>query len=149
MPGVPVQVHRLDPDLPLPAYAHPGDAGIDLFARVDVLLAPGQRALVPTGIAIALPEGYAAFGHPRSGLAIRHGITILNAPGTIDSGYRGEIQVNLINLDLTRTFDVRRGDRIAQLVVQRVEQVQWIESDSLPDSPRGETGHGDSGGFGG
>ena len=98
MPGVPVQVHRLDPDLPLPAYAHPGDAGIDLFARVDVLLAPGQRALVPTGIAIALPEGYAAFGHPRSGLATRHGITILNAPGTIDAGYRGEIFVNLVNL---------------------------------------------------
>lgn len=137
MPGVPVQVHRLDPDLPLPAYAHPGDAGIDLFARVDVLLAPGQRALVPTGIAIALPEGYAAFGHPRSGLAIRHGITILNAPGTIDSGYRGEIFVNLVNLDASESFQVSRGDRIAQLVVQRVEAVQWVEVDSLPDSPRG------------
>jgi dUTP pyrophosphatase len=149
MPGLPVQVHRLDPDLPLPTYARAGDAGLDLFARVGVSLAPGERALIPTGIALALPEGYAAFAHPRSGLAARHGITILNAPGTIDSGYRGEIQVNLINLDLTRTFDVRRGDRIAQLVVQRVEQVQWIESDSLPDSPRGETGHGDSGGFGG
>ncbi len=149
MPGLPVQVHRLDPDLPLPTYARAGDAGLDLFARVDVSLAPGERALIPTGIALALPEGYAAFAHPRSGLAARHGITILNAPGTIDSGYRGEIQVNLINLDLTRTFDVRRGDRIAQLVVQRVEQVQWIESDSLPDSPRGETGHGDSGGVGG
>lgn len=149
MPGLPVQVHRLDPDLPLPTYARQGDAGLDLYARVDVSLAPGERALIPTGIAIALPDGYAAFSHPRSGLAARHGITIVNAPGTIDSGYRGEIQVNLINLDPTRTFDVRRGDRIAQLVVQRVEQVQWIESDSLPDSPRGETGHGDSGGFGG
>ena len=148
MPGVPVQVHRLDPDLPLPTYAHPGDAGIDLFARVDVLLAPGQRALVPTGIAIALPEGYAAFGHPRSGLAIRHGITILNAPGTIDSGYRGEIFVNLVNLDASESFQVSRGDRIAQLVVQRVEAVQWVEVDSLPDSPRGDTGHGASGGFG-
>ena len=120
--------HRLDPDLPLPAYAHPGDAGVDLFARVDVLLAPGQRALVPTGIAIALPEGYAAFGHPRSGLAIRHGITILNAPGTIDSGYRGEIFVNLVNLDASESFQVSRGDRIAQLVVQRVEAVQWVEA---------------------
>jgi dUTP pyrophosphatase len=149
MPGLPVQVHRLDPDLPLPTYARQGDAGLDLYARVDVSLAPGERALIPTGIAIALPDGYAAFSHPRSGLAARHGITIVNAPGTIDSGYRGEIQVNLINLDPTRTFDVRRGDRIAQLVVQRVEQVQWVETDSLPDSPRGETGHGGSGGFGG
>jgi dUTP pyrophosphatase len=149
MPGLPVQVHRLDPDLPLPTYARQGDAGLDLYARVDVSLAPGERALIPTGIAIALPDGYAAFSHPRSGLAARHGITIVNAPGTIDSGYRGEIQVNLINLDPTRTFDVRRGDRIAQLVVQRVEQVQWVEADSLPDSPRGETGHGGSGGFGG
>lgn len=149
MSALPVQVHRLDPDLPLPAYAHPGDAGIDVFARIDVSLAPGQRALVPTGIAIALPEGYAAFGHPRSGLAHRHGISIVNAPGTIDAGYRGEIFVNLINLDPAETFQVRRGDRIAQLVVQRVEPVAWIEVDSLPDSPRGETGHGASGGFGG
>jgi dUTP pyrophosphatase len=148
MLGVPVQVYRLDPDLPLPAYAHPGDAGIDVFARIDVTLAPGERALVPTGIAIALPEGYAAFGHPRSGLATRHGITILNAPGTIDSGYRGEIFVNLVNLDPRETFQVCRGDRIAQLVVQRVEAVQWVEVDSLPDSPRGDTGHGASGGFG-
>ncbi len=149
MPGLPVRIHRLDPDLPLPGYAHPDDAGLDLFARVDVSLAPGERALIPTGIALALPPGYAAFGHPRSGLATRHGISILNAPGTIDAGYRGEIHVNLVNLDPQRCFEVRRGDRIAQLVVQRVERVDWVEVDSLPGSPRGETGHGDSGGFGG
>lgn len=149
MPSVPVQVCRLDPDLPLPAYAHPGDAGMDLYARVEATLAPGERALIPTGIAIALPEGYAAFSHPRSGLATRHGVTIVNAPGTIDAGYRGELLVNLVNLDPHETFHVRRGDRIAQLVVQRVEQVRWEPVDSLPDSSRGETGHGASGGFGG
>lgn len=149
MSDVPVRVCRLDPDLPLPAYAHPGDAGMDLYARVDATIAPGERALVPTGIAIALPEGYAAFSHPRSGLATRHGVSIVNAPGTIDSGYRGEILVNLVNLDPRETFHVRRGDRIAQLVVQRVDQVRWVPVDSLPDSSRGETGHGASGGFGG
>ena len=149
MSDVPVRVCRLDPDLPLPAYAHPGDAGMDLYARVDATIAPGERALVPTGIAIALPEGYAAFSHPRSGLATRHGVSIVNAPGTIDSGYRGEILVNLVNLDPRETFHVRRGDRIAHLVVQRVDQVRWVPVDSLPDSSRGETGHGASGGFGG
>ncbi len=149
MSQLPVLVHRLDPDLPLPGYARPGDAGLDLYARIDVTLAPGERALIPTGIAIALPPGYAAFGHPRSGLATRHGITLVNAPGTVDSGYRGEIQVNLINHDPRETFQVRRGDRIAQLVVQRVEQIGWIETDSLPESARGETGHGATGGFGG
>ncbi len=143
-----VLLRRLDPGAPLPAYAHPGDAGADLPSRVDVTLGPGQRALVPTGLAIALPEGYAAFTHPRSGLAARHGITIVNAPGTIDAGYRGEILVNLVNLDPTETFDVRRGDRIAQLVVQRVARALFVEEDSLPDSSRGETGHGASGGFG-
>jgi dUTP pyrophosphatase len=145
---VSVQIHRLDPALPLPAYAHPGDAGADLTSRVDVTLAPGQRVLVPTGIAVALPEGYAAFTHPRSGLAARHGITIVNAPGTLDAGYRGEILVNLVNLDPHDPFDVRRGDRIAQLVVQRVSVAQFVEVDSLPESSRGETGHGASGGFG-
>jgi dUTP pyrophosphatase len=146
-----VTLRRLDPDLPVPAYAHPGDAGADLSARVDVTLAPGERALVPTGVALALPLGYAAFTHPRSGLAARHGVTIVNAPGTVDSGYRGEILVNLVNLDPTQPFAVKRGDRIAQLVVQRVAQVEFVElaaGDSLADSPRGETGHGDSGGFG-
>jgi dUTP pyrophosphatase len=143
-----IRTRRLDPSLPLPAYAHPGDAGADLVSRVDVTLAPGQRVLVPTGLAIALPEGYAAFTHPRSGLAARHGITIVNAPGTVDAGYRGEILVNLVNLDPQEPFEVRRGDRIAQLVVQRVAEVEFVEVDSLPESSRGETGHGASGGFG-
>lgn len=145
---VPVQVRRLDPDLPLPGYAHSGDAGADLLARIDVTLQPGERTLVPTGIAIALPEGYAAFTHPRSGLAARHGITIVNAPGTVDAGYRGEILVNLVNLDPLEPFAVRRGDRIAQLIVQRVSETMFVEVDSLPQSSRGETGHGASGGFG-
>jgi dUTP pyrophosphatase len=140
-------LRRLDPDLPVPATAHPDDAGADLHARTDVALAPGQRALVPTGVAIALPPGYAAFTHPRSGLATRHGVTILNAPGTIDAGYRGEIFVNLVNLDPHASFEVRRGDRIAQLVVQQVARVQMLAVDSLPPSERGETGHGASGGF--
>ena len=143
-----VQTWRLDPSLPLPSYAHPGDAGADLVSRVDVTLAPGQRVLVPTGLAIALPEGYAAFTHPRSGLAARHGITIVNAPGTVDAGYRGELLVNLVNLDPEEPFEVRRGDRIAQLVVQRVAEVDFVDVDSLPESSRGETGHGASGGFG-
>ena len=134
--------------MPVPTYAHPGDAGADLSSRIDVTLAPGQRTLVPTGIAIALPEGYAGFTHPRSGLAARHGITIVNAPGTLDAGYRGEILVNLVNLDREASFEVRRGDRIAQLIVQRVAQVTFEETDYLPESPRGETGHGASGGFG-
>lgn len=144
-----VELVRLDPDLPLPEYAHPGDAGADLLARHELTLAPGQRALMPTGIAIALPPGYAAFTHPRSGLAHRHGISIVNAPGTIDAGYRGEIMVNLINLDPHQSFTIRRGDRIAQLVVQPVERVRFRSVDSLPDSARGDTGHGASGGFGG
>ena len=143
-----VRTRRLDPSLPLPSYAHPGDAGADLVSRVDVTLAPGQRVLVPTGLAIALPEGYAAFTHPRSGLAARHGITIVNAPGTVDAGYRGELLVNLVNLDPEEPFEVRRGDRIAQLVVQRVAEVDFVDVDSLPESSRGETGHGASGGFG-
>ena len=144
---VQVPVRRLDQDLPLPAYAHPGDAGADLLARIDVTLQPGERTLVPTGIAIALPKGYAAFTHPRSGLAARHGITIVNAPGTVDAGYRGEILVNLVNLDPREAFQVRRGDRIAQLIVQRVSETIFVEADSLPESSRGETGHGASGGF--
>ena len=142
-------VRQLDPELPLPSYARPGDAGIDLYARVGLTLAPGHRALVPTGIALALPEGYAAFVHPRSGLATRHGITTLNGPGTVDAGYRGEIHVNLINHDPRESFAIRRGDRIAQLVVQPVVAVEWAAVDSLPDSIRGETGHGASGGFAG
>ena len=142
-----VAVRRLDDELPLPAYARDGDAGLDLYAVRSLSLAPGERALVGTGIAIALPTGYAGFTHPRSGLATRHGVTIVNAPGTVDAGYRGEIMVNLVNLDPTSTFEVQRGDRIAQLVIQRVEHVAWREVDSLPDSDRGDTGHGASGGF--
>ena len=145
---LPVGLRRLDPALPIPHYAHAGDAGLDLYARVDTLLGPGERFLMPTGIAIALPIGYAAFTHPRSGLAARHGISIVNAPGTVDAGYRGEIMVNLVNLDPREPFQVRRGDRVAQLVVQRVERVAFSVLDSLPDSSRGEPGHGASGGFG-
>ena len=145
---VQVLFSRLDPGLPTPRYAHPGDAGADLHAREDVLLPPGQRALVPTGVAIALPAGYAAFVLPRSGLAARHGVTIVNAPGTIDAGYRGEILVNLINTDIREPFTITRGDRIAQLVVQRVSEAHFVEVESLPGSCRGDTGHGASGGFG-
>ena len=142
---VQVQLTRLDPDVPLPAYAHPGDAGADLVTTVDVDLAPGERALVPTGIAIALPEGYAAFVHPRSGLASRCGLSIVNTPGTIDAGYRGEISVLLVNHDRHEPVELRRGDRIAQLVVQRVEQAEYVEVPGLPASPRGRGGYGSTG----
>jgi dUTP pyrophosphatase len=151
-PGVPgdldVAVQRLDPELPLPAYAHPGDAGADLLTTVDVTIAPGERALVPTGIAIALPEGYAAFVQPRSGLAARHGLSVVNTPGTVDAGYRGEIKVMLINHDLREPIELRRGDRIAQLVVQRVERARFREVAGLPGSVRGAGGYGSTGGFG-
>lgn len=137
-----VQVLRLDPDLPLPQYAHTGDAGVDLYARNDATLAPsGGRVLVPTGIAVALPIGYAGFVLPRSGLALKHGISVVNAPGLIDAHYRGELMVVLLNTDPTRPYHVSRGDRIAQLVVQRVEEVTWKEVASLDDNNRG-------GGFG-
>lgn len=142
---VDVLIRRLDPGLPTPAYAHPGDAGVDLMTTEDVELAPGQRALVPTGIAIALPDGYAAFVHPRSGLAHKHGLTIVNAPGTVDAGYRGEIKVNLMNLDPRETVRLRRGDRIAQLVVQQVAKVRFHEVELLPGSARGEGGYGSTG----
>lgn len=143
---VPVAVRRLAPDLPVPAYAHPGDAGADLTAAEDVELAPGARALVPTGIAIALPPGYVGLVHPRSGLAARLGVTVLNAPGTVDAGYRGEIMVILVNHDRARTVKISRGDRIAQLVVQRVEQADFHIVEELPDSSRGAGGHGSTGG---
>jgi dUTP pyrophosphatase len=141
-----VLITRLDPAAPLPCYARPGDAGVDLTAAEDVDLAPGERAMVRTGIAIALPDGYAGFVHPRSGLAAKHGVTLVNAPGTIDAGYRGEIKVILLNTDLARPVALRRGDRIAQLVVQRVEQVTFREVPVLPDSARGENGFGSTGG---
>lgn len=142
-----VVLQRLDPQLPLPAYAHPGDAGADLLTAVDVELAPGERALVPTGIAIALPEGYVALVHPRSGLAARHGLSIVNTPGTVDAGYRGEIKVLLINQDPREPIVLRRGDRIAQLVIQRVERARFVEAEVLPDSVRGAGGYGSTGGF--
>jgi dUTP pyrophosphatase len=144
--SVEILIKRLDPGLPLPQRAHPGDAGTDLFAAQDVELAPGQRALVPTGVAIALPDGYAAFVHPRSGLAARHGVTIVNAPGTVDAGYRGEIRVTLLNTDPDHPVRLQRGDRIAQLVVQRVAYPVFYEVETLPGSARGEGGFGSTGG---
>jgi dUTP pyrophosphatase len=139
-------VLRLDLDLPLPAYAKPGDAGIDLVARDDVILsAGGGRALVPTGIAIALPEGYGGFVQPRSGLAFKHGVTVLNSPGLVDSGYRGELKVCLINTDPDVPFEVKRGERIAQLVVKAVEHVDFVEVEVLDETARGDTGFGSSG----
>jgi len=142
-----VLIRRLDPELPLPRYARPGDAGADLCARVDVSLEPGERALVPTGIAIALPDGWAAFVHPRSGLAAREGVTIVNAPGTVDAGYRGEILVCLLNTDRRRTVILRRGDLIAQLVFQRVGRASFAEVPTLPASARSAGGHGSTGGI--
>jgi dUTP pyrophosphatase len=140
MPDISVQ--RLDPLLPLPQQAHAGDAGVDLYAREDSVLAPnGGRALMPTGIAIAIPLGYAGFVLPRSGLALNHGISVVNAPGLIDSHYRGELKVVLLNTDPARPYHVHRGDRIAQLVIQRVEDVTWVEVDALDENNRG-------GGFG-
>lgn len=144
MPDLPVV--RLDPDLPLPAYARPGDAGADLVAREGVVLAAGGgRAMVPTGVAVAIPEGYAGLVLPRSGLAARHGVTVVNAPGLVDAGYRGELNVMLLNTDPDRDYEVQRGDRIAQLVVVAVEQVAMVVVDRLPDSERGTGGFGHSG----
>ncbi|WP_232663408.1 dUTP diphosphatase [Pseudonocardia sp. TRM90224] len=144
--AVEVLLTRLDPGLPVPAYARHGDAGVDLHCTADVVLPPGERALVGTGVAIALPFGYAGFVHPRSGLAARTGLSIVNAPGTVDAGYRGEIRVCLINLDPRAELHLRRGDRIAQLIVQRVEQVRFVEVAELPASERGAGGHGSTGG---
>jgi dUTP pyrophosphatase len=144
-----VHLRRIDPDLPLPAYAHPGDAGADLVAAEDVDLAPGARALVRTGVAIALPQGYVGLVHPRSGLASRLGVTVLNAPGTVDAGYRGEILVNLVNHDRVITAKISRGDRIAQLVVQCVERAHFVVVDELPETRRGAGGHGSTGGHAG
>ena len=146
--AVDVLVRRLDPDLPLPAYAHPGDAGADLVAAEDVELAPGERRLVHTGVAVALPAGFVGLVHPRSGLAVRLGVTVLNAPGTVDAGYRGEILVNLINHDPASPVTIARGDRIAQLIVQRVERAVFHVVDELPDTARGAGGHGSTGGHG-
>jgi dUTP pyrophosphatase len=138
-------IQQLDPGLPLPRFAKPGDAGADLYARIDLTLAPGERALMPTGIAIALPPGFAAFIHPRSGLAIRDGLSMVNAPGTIDASYRGEVQVILVNMDTKNSISIKRGDRVAQLVIQRVENVQIVPVDALPGTERGAGGFGSTG----
>lgn len=140
-----VLIQRLDKDLPLPQYAKPGDAGIDVYSRIDCTLAPGQRAIIPTGIAIAFPEGFVCLAHPRSGLAAKNGISIVNSPGTIDAGYRGEIQIILINTDSVASFEIKRGDRIAQLLFQKVEFAKLNEVDLLPDSVRGADGFGSTG----
>jgi dUTP pyrophosphatase len=144
--SVRVLVQRLDTDVPLPVYALPGDAGADIVTAEDVRLAPGERAVLPTGLAIALPDGYAAFVHPRSGLAARAGLSLVNAPGTVDSGYRGEIKVIVINHDPAHSLELRRGDRIAQLVFQRVERAAFVEVAALPASERSDGGHGSTGG---
>lgn len=146
MADVQVPLSRLDPEVPLPRYAKPGDAGADLVTTTDAVIAPGERVVLGTGIAIALPVGYAAFVHPRSGLAARAGLSLVNAPGTIDAGYRGEIKVCLINHDPKEPIKLVRGDRIAQLIVQRVEQAEFVEVGELDDSERGDGGYGSTGG---
>lgn len=140
-----VLIKRLDASVPLPSYAKAGDAGADLATRIDFTLQPGERMLVPTGISIALPNGYVALVHPRSGLAIKHGISMVNTPGTVDAGYRGELQVILINHDLTQPVSFKKGDRIAQLVIQKVEHAQFVEVENLPGSERSADGFGSTG----
>jgi len=144
--SVQVLITRLDESIPMPSYAKPGDAGADLTASIDVTLQPGERALVPTGISIALPNGYVALVHPRSGLAIKHGVTMVNSPGTVDAGFRGELQIILINHDSKEAISFKKGDRIAQLVIQQVERANFVEVDSLPGSDRGTGGFGSTGG---
>jgi dUTP pyrophosphatase len=145
---VDVLIRRVDPEVPLPAYAHPGDAGADLVTCEAAVLAPGERAVLPTGVSIALPDGYAAFVHPRSGLAARCGVALVNAPGTVDAGYRGEIKVIVVNLDPRESVRFERFDRIAQLVIQQVEKVRFHEVAELPGSARAEGGFGSTGGHG-
>jgi len=143
---VTVEVLQLDPELPLPSYARQGDAGADVRARVDAVIAPrGGRALVPTGLAVAIPPGYAGFVQPRSGLALRHGVTVLNAPGLIDAGYRDELKVLLVNTDDQEPYQVHRGDRIAQLVIKAVAEAAFVAVGELPPSERGRGGFGHSG----
>ena len=143
--SVKVLIQRLDESVPMPKYAKPGDAGADLATRVDVTLQPGERALVPTGISLALPNGYVALVHPRSGLALKHGVSIVNTPGTVDAAYRGELQVILINHDQKDAISFKKGDRIAQLVIQRVEAAQFVEVGELPGSERAAGGFGSTG----
>ncbi len=146
-PTLQVQLKMLDDGLEAPSYAHPGDAGADLRARSDVSLAPGERKLVPTGVSIALPNGFVALIHPRSGLATKHGLTVVNAPGTVDAGYRGEISVTLLNTDQNHAIELKRGDRIAQMVIQRVEYAQFVAVEELSETARGTGGFGSTGGF--
>lgn len=145
MSNVQVLITRLDESIPLPRYAKGGDAGADIVSRIDITLKPGERALVPTGISIALPNGYAAFVHPRSGLAIKHGVTMVNAPGTVDAGFRGELQCIMINHDQHESITFKKGDRIAQLVIQKVERADFVEVKDLPGSGRGTDGFGSTG----
>jgi dUTP pyrophosphatase len=140
-----ILIERLDKDLPLPKYAKPGDAGFDIYASVDAVIKAGMRALIPTGLSLALPPGYVALVHPRSGLAIKHGISMVNAPGTVDAGFRGELQIILINTDLRNDFEIHRGDRIAQIVIQEVAQAKFVEVERLPGSTRGDGGFGSTG----
>jgi dUTP pyrophosphatase len=142
---VQILITRLDPSISAPAYAKPGDAGADLCSRIDYVLEPGERALIPTGISIALPSGYVALVHPRSGLAIKHGISMVNTPGTVDAAFRGELQIILINHDLREAFTIKKGDRIAQLVIQKVERADFVEVDSLPGTHRADGGFGSTG----
>ena len=142
---VEIEIKLLDGDLPMPKYQNEGDAGLDLPSRVDYVLEPGERAKIPTGIAVAIPRGYAGFVLPRSGLASRHGIALVNAPGLVDSGYRGEMAIIMINTDKREAFHIKRGDRIAQLVIQRVEEVKLIRREELDDTARGEGGFGSTG----
>ena len=145
MSSVQVLITRLDPSVPLPKYGKPGDAGADIATRIDFTLQPGERALIPTGLSIALPNGYAAFVHPRSGLAIKHGVSMVNTPGTVDAAYRGELQIILINHDLREAISFSKGDRIAQLVIQKVEHADFVEVTQLPGSDRGSGGFGSTG----
>jgi dUTP pyrophosphatase len=140
-----VLITQLDTGLPMPKYAKPGDAGADIYSAIDITIEPGKRALVPSGIAIALSDGYAAFVHPRSGLAVKYGVGLVNAPGTVDAGYRGEISVIVINHDQSESFEIKRGDRIAQLVFQRVERAEFVVVEELPGSNRSGSGFGSSG----
>ena len=142
---VDILITRLDESVPLPAYAKPGDAGADLCSRIDAILQPGERALIPTGISVALPNGYVALVHPRSGLAIKHGISMVNTPGTVDAAFRGELQIILINHDLQQPFEIKKGDRIAQLVIQKVERAEFIEVRTLPGTHRSIGGFGSTG----
>jgi dUTP pyrophosphatase len=140
-----VLITRLDESVPVPRYAKPGDAGADICTRIDFTIEPGERFLAPTGLSIALPDGYAAFVHPRSGLAIKHGVSMVNTPGTVDAGYRGELQIILINHDLREAISFKKGDRIAQLVIQKVERAEFIEVETLPGTDRGSGGFGSTG----